>query len=195
MVQRENVWEKVSPAPLNPVSIVYTIDNSLKKVNKNGSVKLTKQGLMEITLNNKKFLGAFSYLTAERNAFGIGTVSFTFQSADPSSRAYALLASYEYGAQQKIVPYIANFDNLSQFMDELGLDYYFDRNEGILKIYNIMFKPDFYIFKMNSEEQNYYNSYKNKYGLAFQAEDVNHDGVIDIKYYASDGIQILYRIK
>ncbi len=80
-------------------------------------------------------------------------------------------------------------------MTDYGLTLTTDRNTGIITIPNVgVYKPDFFVSKLSSAQQQFLTANKDARGVAFEFKDLNNDGRGDVVFYTAAGAQPLYHV-
>jgi len=203
---RKGIAGIITPAPLDAVDTLLSADSLLEIDSLFGSdekeiesVKLSNSGNLNLTFNDGgKFSGAFSYVAAKEGDgdFDAGTSSFEPHGTDPATEAYSVLVVYSDGSTQELTPSISALEQLVEVLDQLVAgSYTIDRTTGILTLFDtICFKPSYLIEALTSDNAVWFNSNKDSYGIAWETDDYNGDGTVDLKMWTDDGKQVIYTV-
>lgn len=197
----------ISPAPFNPVATLLSADALLEIDSLFGSgtkemdnVSISNSGNLTLTFNDgSRFSGAFGYgtTTEDDKSLDAPTSSFELHGTDPATEAYSVLVIYnDDDSAQQLVPSISALEQLVQVLDQLvARSYTLDRATGILTIFETMrFKPSYFLEAITSNDAEWFKNNKDSYGIAWEADDYNGDGAVDLKMWTYDGKQVLYTV-
>lgn len=202
---RKGIAGIITPAPLDAVDTLLSADSLLEIDSLFGSdekevesVKLSNSGNLNLIFDDGgKFSGAFSYVAAKDGDgdFDAGTSSFELHGTDPASEAYSVLVEYNDGYTQQLPPAVSALEQLVEVLDTLAAgSYSLDSATGIITVFDIRFKPSYLIESITPAEENWFNVNKDGYGIAWEGEDYNKDGAIDLKMWTEDGKQVIYTV-
>ncbi len=144
----------------------------------------------------QRFVGAFAYnnLTG-KNLDTCGAVSFDTPTGAVNSPNYSFKAKCANGIEQNILPFPSNA-NFYNSVAAAGLTVNTDRNTGIITISGVgRVKPSFFVSTPTTAETAYHTANKDANDLAFQATDVNGDGIVDYKVISATGVQVMFGIR
>lgn len=202
---RNGIAGIITPAPLDAVDTLLSADSLLNldtifssakkevsdaKVDNNGTLNLKFK-------DGSKFSGSFGYGTVKEGDgnFDAGTSSFELHGRDPASEAYSVLVVYNDGSTQQLSPSVSALEQLVIVLDTLAAgSYSLDRTTGIFTVLGMPFKPSYLIEPITTNEQSWFRANKDQYGIAWETNDYNGDGAVDLKMWTADGKQVIYTV-
>lgn len=144
--------------------------------------------------NNERFSGAFAYdnLDGQDVTTNCGAVSFAEPTGALNSAEYSFGVSCANGIEQKVQPFVDNAD-FFRSVEAAGFAVRADRDSGMVTIAGVgTMKPSFFVAPPTAAELEFHAANKDSFGIAFQAGDVNGDGLVDYKVISASGTQVLY---
>jgi hypothetical protein len=185
---------EIAPAALNVTGFVSAVAAAGFT---NQSLSETDAGFRIELGGGERFAGVFAYnnLTGQTLNTNCGAVTIVEPTIAPTAPDYGFGVNCANGVQQLIVPHV---DNTSFYasLDAANISYQVDRNTGFIMTGTTgTFKPSFFISPLTAADQTYHAANKDALGIAYQAIDVNGDGIMDYKVIAPNGTQVLYGVK
>lgn len=188
----------ITPAPKEPVDIILSLDEIFGSGTEGVDINVSNAGNLNLAFQDgSSFSGSFGYGTSRQGDgdFDAGTSSFEIQGTDPSSELYSVLVVYNDGSTQQISPSIAAIEQLVGVLDTLVPgSYSLDKSTGIFNVLGMRFKPSYFIEPITTVDQSWYNNNKDSFGIAWEANDYNGDGAVDLKMWTLDGKQVIYTV-
>ena len=138
------------------------------------------------------FSGTFDFtgISADGNAGDLMSFN-TPLGIDESDLNYAFEITYRDGTRQIIQPFIAAPTFVSAIRS-YGMDISINRDNGVMTVDGAKFRPGYLVAPHNDESHDYWQQYKDDSGIAFQALDLNGDGILDYRVMSDVGVQIAY---
>jgi len=158
-------------------------------------MSLRERGAIHVSLSTTDtFVGVFAYDNLANSAGSCGTSTLIEPVGEPNSAGYSFGVKCSNGVNQKIVPYVHD-PVFYRSVTDYGLTLTTDRNTGIITIPNVgVYKPDFFVSKLSSAQQQFLTANKDARGVAFEFKDLNNDGRGDVVFYTAAGAQPLYHV-
>ncbi|MBF0413396.1 MAG: DUF1566 domain-containing protein [Desulfamplus sp.] len=203
---RNGIAGIITPAPLDAVDTLLSADALLKIKRLFGSakkeiydVKISNSGNLNLKFKDgSRFSGDFAYGTAKDGDgnFDAGTSSFELHGTDPATEAYSVLVVYEDGSTQQLTSSVSALEQLVDVLDTFAAgSYTLDRATGIFTVLGARFKPSYLIEPITTSDIAWFNTNKdNIYSIAWEVDDYNNDGVVDLKMWTADGKQVIYTV-
>ncbi|MBF0235759.1 MAG: hypothetical protein HQK65_22390, partial [Desulfamplus sp.] len=161
--------------------------------------KVSSSGVLKLKFSDKTgFVGAFGYGKSKEQYFGKGEdiSSFRLDGDDPARQDYSIQVIYKDGSTQQLSSCVLALEPLANFLDQIAAGIYtIDRATGVVSVFGVSFKPDYFIEPLDFNDIMWLASNKDSNGIAWETGDYNGDGVIDLKLWSGFGKQVLYMLE
>ncbi|MGD9731841.1 MAG: Calx-beta domain-containing protein [Desulfamplus sp.] len=190
----------ITPVPKDSMDILLSVYALFASGKEQPAIKVNTSGGLNLQFKNRfKFSSSFSYGTVKKRerSFDAGRSSFELHGTDPASEAYSVLVVYDDDTTQQLSPSISALEQLVQVLDQLAAgSYTIDKSTGIATVLGIRFKPSYLIEPATTEsENNWFQNNKSDYGIpnfngiAWESDDYNGDGALDLKMWTLESEQ------
>ncbi len=178
---------EIAAAPANLQTLRYSVEEM------GFSAALEGPGILNIALDNGDHVSAAFRLEDLADAVGFCTeIGFVPPSGHPGSAEFVFTAECNNGISQTLVPVVLE-QALYATLAGSGLSVRNSRDTGYLDVEGVgIFRPDFFVLPLTTEDQSFLDSQSNLEGIALQAGDFDGDGNIDYRLLSARGKQILW---